>query len=379
MKILFICGSIEAGKDGVGDYVRMLSLHLSKQGHECSILALKDKFVTSEIYESIYFDIVEIPIFRIPFLNTCSDIIDLAGAWIKKIHPDIISIQYVPFSFDNKGLPIKLPYLLKKITKNFVTHLMFHEIWVGISKISPLKHKMLGFFQRKIAQQVVRVCEPKLITTTNELYQLVLRRGNVSSKILPLFSNIRKVDKDYQYESKVLQSWGIVSLENRHQYRMLVFFGTLYSGANIESAIESQIRIASEQEQVLKVISIGRIGKTGIEEFSRLKNTFDNRVEFILHGEVSEYEASQLLQMMDVAVSCTPAQHIGKSGVYALLKLHGLPVILPTKDYLPEYDYLVADWYQTFINRPTECWSVSYVAHLFEQELEGIKNINYDT
>jgi glycosyltransferase involved in cell wall biosynthesis len=372
MKILFICGSTEAGKDGVGDYVRMLSLHLSKDGHQCSILALRDKFVNSEIYESIHSDFVEIPIFRIPFLKAYNNIIDLAGAWIKKIHPDIISIQYVPFSFDNKGLPVKLPYLLKKITENFVTHLMFHEIWVGISKISPLKHKILGFFQRKIAQRMVRVCEPKLITTTNELYQLVLKRGNIYSKILPLFSNIKKADKDYRYESKVLQSWGIDSLNSRNQSRLLVLFGTLYPGANIESAIEDQLHIATEKGQMLRVVSIGRIGRIGSEEFKKIASKFENRVQFILYGAVSEYEASQLLQVMDVAISCTPAQHIGKSGVYALLKLHGLPVILPTKDYLPEYDHLVEDWYQAFINRPTECWSASYVARLFEQQLGAL-------
>ena len=38
-----------------------------------------------------------------------------------------------------------------------------------------------------------------------------------------------------------------------------------------------------------------------------------------------------LLQLLDVTISCTPAQHIGKSSVYALFKLHGLPVVIDSK------------------------------------------------
>ena len=42
MNILFICGSAEPGKDGVGDYTRRLCGELLRTGHRTRILALCD-------------------------------------------------------------------------------------------------------------------------------------------------------------------------------------------------------------------------------------------------------------------------------------------------------------------------------------------------
>ena len=49
MKIMFICGSLEPGKDGVGDYTRRLCAHLKKHHIEVGILAYNDKFINSEL------------------------------------------------------------------------------------------------------------------------------------------------------------------------------------------------------------------------------------------------------------------------------------------------------------------------------------------
>lgn len=374
MDIIFICGSFESGKDGVGDYVRTLSLELESLGHQCHIIALKDKFVTSVTHDTFLYKDNERQVLRIPFQNAYHQISELVRGWIKTINPDIISIQYVPFSFHHKGVSVGLPHFLKKVTMGYQTHIMFHEMWVGISKISPIKHKILGFFQRRLAQQIVSNCKPQWVSTSNALYQLVLKDAGIDAHILPLFSNIPKVEKDALFVQKTLLSWGISTDLERNKTTLLVIFGTLYPQANIEAAITEQLQIADTKNQSLKVVSIGRIGDTGKLEFERLSKHFANRVQFILYGEVDEYEASQLLQMMNVAISCTPAQHIGKSGVYALLKLHNLPVILPTKEYLPEYDAIVANWYETFSNRPSEHWSVEYIAQQLQQQLMLLKN-----
>lgn len=51
MDILFICGSVEPGKDGVGDYTRRLSGELIRIGHEVKILSLCDHQGTSFLTE----------------------------------------------------------------------------------------------------------------------------------------------------------------------------------------------------------------------------------------------------------------------------------------------------------------------------------------
>lgn len=43
MKLLFLCTSLEPGRDGVGDYVRLLAEACIEAGHECRLLALNDE------------------------------------------------------------------------------------------------------------------------------------------------------------------------------------------------------------------------------------------------------------------------------------------------------------------------------------------------
>ena len=44
MKILFICGTFENGKDGVGDYTKRLAKEIIDYGHSVHIIAIHDKF-----------------------------------------------------------------------------------------------------------------------------------------------------------------------------------------------------------------------------------------------------------------------------------------------------------------------------------------------
>ena len=43
MKLLFLCSSLEPGRDGVGDYTRRLAGECLRQGHEVRLLSLNDK------------------------------------------------------------------------------------------------------------------------------------------------------------------------------------------------------------------------------------------------------------------------------------------------------------------------------------------------
>lgn len=43
MKFLFICGSLEPGKNGVGDYTRRLAGECIRMGHDAMILALDER------------------------------------------------------------------------------------------------------------------------------------------------------------------------------------------------------------------------------------------------------------------------------------------------------------------------------------------------
>ena len=60
MKLVFICGSLEPGKDGVGDYVYILARELIDLGHTCLLIALNDQFLeTSSNSKSNLFQFAE--------------------------------------------------------------------------------------------------------------------------------------------------------------------------------------------------------------------------------------------------------------------------------------------------------------------------------
>jgi hypothetical protein len=48
VKIVFLCASLEPGRDGVGDYTRHLASECVRRGHECTAIALHDPHVNNE-------------------------------------------------------------------------------------------------------------------------------------------------------------------------------------------------------------------------------------------------------------------------------------------------------------------------------------------
>jgi hypothetical protein len=54
MKIVFVCGSVEIGRDGVGDYTRQLGLELLNQGHEVRIIGINDKVSSVHTEDAIF-------------------------------------------------------------------------------------------------------------------------------------------------------------------------------------------------------------------------------------------------------------------------------------------------------------------------------------
>jgi hypothetical protein len=51
MKVLFICGSAQPQRCGVGDYSRRLAGELIRQGHKASIVSLMDADILSSNVE----------------------------------------------------------------------------------------------------------------------------------------------------------------------------------------------------------------------------------------------------------------------------------------------------------------------------------------
>ncbi len=188
MRIIFICGSLEPGRDGVGDYVRRLVAELVNGGHQVAAIALNDKHI-AEIYngeQELYF--TKFRVLRMPTLRSAKNEILFIKKWIDSFHPDLLSLQFVPFAFDKRGISFGLSTYLKMMAGKIRWHIMFHELWIGYSKRTEFKKVMLSYLQRWQISNLVKVLRPRKVHTHLPLYQIKLKILGVAAKALPLFS-----------------------------------------------------------------------------------------------------------------------------------------------------------------------------------------------
>ena len=340
------------------------------QGNDCKLVALMEKEVLSDTVEIQEIDGVKIEVLRLPYENGFHQNIETAKPWVDSFNPQWVSLQYVPFSFHHKGMPFGFHDALLPLVCNRNFHIMFHELWVGISIISPFKHKVIGFFQKYIAQKIVSKTKPKSISTTNILYNLVLQKAEINAMVLPLFSNIKKIKPDEIYFNSILTENKITDISS---CIFIGVFGTIYPQANIEEELMNLYE-SKEKNKKIVFLHFGRIGMYGKKELERLKDHFIGMIQFVELGELPSEKISTILQKLDVGISCTPSQHVGKSGVYAAMKLHGVEVAMSGGDVLPDYDTALQIKMPEFLNRPSEMWDVKYIAQQFLTTLNGSKN-----
>src|SRR4030095_903714 len=106
MKIAFLCGSLEPGCDGVGDYVRRLASEIILQGHTPILVAINDLHIISEYNGFQSIANADIAVCRIPSCLSIKERFKLAKKRINAFAPDWLSIQFVPYAFHSKGLPL---------------------------------------------------------------------------------------------------------------------------------------------------------------------------------------------------------------------------------------------------------------------------------
>ncbi|MCY7421213.1 MAG: hypothetical protein LH478_05650 [Chitinophagaceae bacterium] len=372
MTIVFLCGSIEPGCDGVGDYTRRLSKELLIN-HKVSIIGLNDRYV-SAVQQRASRDRAQIGEYRIPASITTKNRIALAKDWINQINPDVISLQFVIYSFHEKGLPFGFKNTIGNICNERFLHIMFHETWLGVTKSASFKDKIYGFLQKRIILSLVKTSQPRLITTTNGLYKTLLSEVNITAKIVPLFSNISIADKDEVFLKKIYSE---LNLDVNRSYYIVGVFGNIYNDSNIRDGIIEFENSKKSENITTVVLGFGKISERAASIFQQLHFEFSNRIIIKHLGEFEPKQLSNLIQILDVAISPTPAKHIGKSGVYAALRLHGKAVIIPNTKLFPEYEHEIMDFNKQLELRSAESFDVANVAKDFSRLIsQAIQNSN---
>ncbi len=320
-RILFVCGTLDPGKDGVGDYTRKLVDSLNKLGCQCGILALNDRFVKDSFEEKNTADCYTL---RCSNKLSWKERIEFCQIWIARYNPTQLFLQYVPFSFQSKGLHYGLESYLMKIGKNMKWNIMFHELSVGLDKEAPLKIKLWGIVQRVLITRLVSKLNPENVYTQSSLYKNILESKGIKAKLMPLFSNIPQLS---------------VRKEQVTDNIIFVLFGSIHPGAPVGGFLKELKSVCDELNKKPEFIFIGRNGA----ELKTWTNYLDNfGIDYEILGDQSEEEVSWILNKASYGISTTPYFQSEKSGVVAAMKEHGLSIICVARSWTPAAKYLPA-------------------------------------
>jgi hypothetical protein len=333
MRIAFLCGSQEAGRDGVGDYTTGFAEELRLQGHDVMVIGLRDKFVSETTFSERRTAGGAIPILRLPSALPWAECIAQARTQLDRFDPEWVSLQFVCYTFHPKGLVHGLAGKLAPLFKGRKLHIMFHELWIGGAS---WKHRLVGALQRHWIKRCVLTLSPRLIQTSMPFFRALLGTIGIEASMLPLPGSIPvNPDPGLDWFLEVLGQPGApVPAEKRGEYLVGGFFGTIYPNWHPEPFFSGLRKVAKETGQRVTIFAAGRMGGSGEEIWKKLTPAYP---DFHFHklGELSFSQVSQYLQCLDFGIAATSWHLIGKSSATAAMLDHGLPVMVPKNDYLP--------------------------------------------
>ncbi|MFD0750774.1 hypothetical protein ACFQZS_11530 [Mucilaginibacter calamicampi] len=317
MNIILVCSSLEPGRDGVGDYSRLLAGALINQGHACALLALNDKFVRSIQHEVQLADDTKVAALRIPTYKLKDNIRDVQS-WIIDFNPDWLSLQYVIFGYHNKGLPFNLSKQLSAISQGRKWHIMFHELWLGIAVQESVKLKLWGRIQKYLIKTLIRHLNPRVINTQTPLYQILLQNLGYKATCLPLFSNIPKIES-------------VRKVDNSDSIKLVVF-GTIHTGALIKELAADAAAYTLKHKKTVLLTFIGACGSQQEKWVSEWQNA---GLSVDIMGKQPAGIVSAVLQNSTIGILSTAVAVAEKSGSFAAMRAHRLPVLNISKPWQP--------------------------------------------
>nr|WP_294941977.1 hypothetical protein [uncultured Mucilaginibacter sp.] len=319
LKIVFICSSLQPGHDGVGDYSRRLAAALIKTGHSCAILSLNDRHVESALSELQHADGVEVQVMRFSAAIEIKQRFELAKKWVDEYNPQWLSLQFVPFGYHTKGLKVGLSKLLLTLGGGRNWHVMFHELWVGMADEESKKLHWWGTAQRMLIKSLLKRLTPAVIHTQTHLYQVLLGNMGFKAAYLPLFGNIPVIGA----------ARGNTDKENKIAF---VVFGAIHDRAPIAQFAKEAALYAKKHAVPVSLTIMGRGGS----EQKRWAAAWESEgLPVQVKGELSPEEVSFVLSASTIGLSATALAVIEKSGSYAAMREHSLPVVSVSKAWTP--------------------------------------------
>ncbi|MEM8549298.1 MAG: hypothetical protein AAGF10_00760 [Verrucomicrobiota bacterium] len=309
VKIAFLCGCLEPGRDGVGDCTLMLAQACQDAGHDTRCFALRDPYA-KDGDAGRFGDVLE----------NYDESASLAKA-LQDYAPEWISLQLVLYALEPRGLPLGLPRLLSQFCGSWRWQIMFHEIWIGCKVGTPLKERAIGKLQKHIIKRAVQAIDAEVVHTHALPYRTLLQQAGIPAQTLPLFGSIPIAEK-----VKPVLPDGLAD-----NVLLGGVFGTLHPEWPPEPLLTELRAAAKEAQRPVALIHFGGIGP-GKALWQALMQHSDEHLSLHQLGLLELDAASALMQRLDFAVASSPRALIEKSGSAANLLDHGVPVIINRDD-----------------------------------------------
>lgn len=334
MKICFVCPGLEPGKDAVGDYTLQIARRLLAQGWSVTIIALADRYVDA----STGGERDGCRTLRFPKASSWTTRWAQLEEAVGECQPDWISLQWVAFGYQDKGLPLSFGARLRQIAGAIPLHVMCHEIWVCADGAGSLKSRLYSCLQREVHRRCFKALAPACLHTHALPYAQALKRIGQPAKILPLGSNVHAQSGDVVYGA----SSELGSASNGDL--IFIVFGNTPPEWNATFAVQ----MLGQECQ--------RLGRQGILYFAGKGGPEGSALaELVAHGEqtgirvenLGFLERERILAYMDSAhagLATVPFALWQKSSAVAAMRTSGLPVLFNRfdgawpKDWLPTWE-----------------------------------------
>lgn len=326
MRIAFVTGCLEPGRDGVGDYVRTLAAECARRGHEFRLLALAEPRAVAPRDEPL-------PIRRQTLAETRADDGRSARTWLDAFAPEWTSLHFVPYAFDPRGLfAAKIPLLAHVASAASRRHVFFHETWIGFARGAAWKERAFGFLQRRSVARLLRATAPASVQTSNACYRRALATLGRDATVLPMFGS---VPLQPDVAPAAIEGVGAGDL-------LCGMFGALHPNWRHEPFLADFAELAASRGRRAVLVSAGSL-RQGAPLFAQLAAQWRDRVAFVETGEQTPERLAAIFARFDFAVSTSPATLIGKSSSAAALREHGLRVVLTNAGEPPRFAVAPAD------------------------------------
>jgi hypothetical protein len=297
MSFVFVTGSLGPGRDGIGDYCRVLSQTLAAAGAKPALLALADREETAE-HDNF-------PCLRLPAARPWQERVEAARRFLAAQGAERVFLQLSPYLYHPRGLLQSAAGPLAALLGERRPLVMVHETWVGELPFHGWKDRVIGPWQRHGFLALLRALQSAQLFTSLPLYRAQLARHGVAAALLPLPGNV-----PVQPEAAQLTL----------QEPVAGIFGGLWPGFEPHAALDG---LAAAGGATL--LLIGRHGASS-ERLAAWRRRHRG-LAIVETGPLEPAAVSRHLNRLSFAIGVSPWELAGKSGSIAALLEHGVPVL----------------------------------------------------